>query len=487
MNYKMIFYILGYVLGFEALFMLIPLGISFYQGENSCAFSFIVAIAIAAALAFFLIRRRPQKKAIYATEGFIIVALAWIFLSIIGSLPFFLSGSIPSFLDALFESVSGFTTTGFSIITDVESQPLSILFWRSFTHWIGGMGVLVFIMAIISLAGGNTIHLMRAESPGPSPGKLVPKIGQTAKILYGIYIVMTGVEILLLYLGGMPIFDSIVNSFSTAGTGGFSLKNDSIAFYDSAYLQGVINVFMILFGVSFNFYFLIMIKKITQALHYEEVWAYLIIMGSAIALITFNLFGPIYQTLGESLRYSSFQVASLMTTTGFATTDYTRWPQFSQFILFFLTLVGGCAGSTGGGIKVARILLLFKAARMEIDKLIHPRAVQSLHLNGKPVEPFIMKGIRAYMVAYAAIFIVSTLIVSWEGFDFATTLSVVSGTINNIGTGLGAVGPGSNFEIFSPVSKTVFIFDMLAGRLEIFPIWVMLMPGVWKAIRSNKT
>jgi trk system potassium uptake protein TrkH len=348
------------------------------------------------------------------------------------------------------------------------------------------MGVLVFIMAIISLAGGNTIHLMRAESPGPSPGKLVPKIGQTAKILYGIYMMMTGAEILLLYLGGMPIFDSIVNSFATAGTGGFTLINDSIAFYDSAYLQGVINVFMVLFGVSFNFYFLIMIKKVTQALHYEEVWAYLVIIGSAIILVACNLFGPIYQTLGEALRYASFHVVSLMTTTGFITADYTQWPQFSQFVLFFLTFVGGCAVSTGGGIKVARILLLFKAARMEIDKLIHPRAVQSLHLNGKPVEPFIMKGIRAYMVAYAAIFIASTLIISWEGFDFVTTLTVVSGSINNIGTGLGAIGPGSSLAIFNPVSKIVSIFDMLAGRLEIFPIWVMLMPGIWKATRNNK-
>ncbi|MGI5891899.1 MAG: TrkH family potassium uptake protein [Bacillota bacterium] len=484
MNYKMIFYILGYVLLFEALFMLVPLGIAIYQGEISSIFAFIIITAITFVLSLLLIRKKPVKKAIYAKEGFIIVGLAWILISFLGSFPFYISGTIPSFIDAFFEAVSGFTTTGVTTLSNIDALPVSMIFWRSFTNWIGGMGVLVFILAIISLAGGNAVHLMRAESPGPSPGKLVPKIGHTAKILYSIYLGLTVIQIILLLAGGMPLFDSIVNAFSTAGTGGFSINNNSIAHYDSAYLQGVITTFMIIFGVTFNFYYFIIIKKLSQALRYEEVWVYLIIIGSAMALVTMNIYGVIYQGWGESFRYASFQVASVITSTGFSTADFATWPQFSQITLLFLMFVGGCAGSTAGGIKVIRLLLLFKAARLEMDKLIHPRAVQSLHLNGKPVDPLTIRGIRSYMVAYILIVVITTLVVSLDGFDFTTTFSAIACTINNVGVGLGAIGPSGSFADFSILSKIMFIFNMLAGRLEIFPIWIMLMPGVWKGIRN---
>ncbi|MGI6361863.1 MAG: TrkH family potassium uptake protein [Bacillota bacterium] len=484
MNYRMIVHILGYVLFFGALFMLAPLLVALYYGEMTVVKAFLWTAIATGALAFIFTRKKPVKKDIYAQEGFIIVALAWILLSFLGAFPYFLSDAIPVFLNAFFESVSGFTTTGLSVITNIESLPLSIAFWRSLTQWIGGLGVLVFIISIISLAGGNSIYLMKAEFAGPTPGKLVPRIGKTAKILCLIYVGMSLAEIILLSVGGMPLFDSIVTTFSTASTGGFSLKNASIAAYNSIYVENVVTVFMVLFALSFSFYFLLIMKKFWQALHFEEMWVYVAIIFTSIILVTFNIQGVIYQNGWESFHNASFNVVSMMTT-GFSNTDTSGWPMFSQFIFFFLMFIGGCAGSTAGGIKVARILLLVKAANLEIRKLLHPRAVQSLHFNGKPVDNVTLKGIRAFMVAYFAVFIISTLIISLDGYDFRTTISVVSTTINNTGANLGLGSVEGSAHLFSPASKIMMMFNMLAGRLEFFPIWAMFLPGIWRGVRKN--
>ncbi len=411
----------------------------------------------------------------YLKEGCITTALSWIFLSLFGALPFFLSREIPSYLDALFETVSGFTTTGASILTDVESLSRCSLFWRSFTHWIGGMGVLVFIMAIIPLSGGSSINLMKAESPGPSVGKFAPKLKSTARILYGIYFALTVLQIILLLIGNMPVFDSVCTAFGTAGTGGFGIKNSSIAGY-SPYLQWVITIFMILFGVNFNAYYLIVYRKFRKAFAMEEVRWYFIIIISSIGIIFLNILGT-YAHIADALRDSAFQVASIITTTGFSTVDFNLWNSTAKTVLVLLMFIGACAGSTGGGIKVARFVVVIKTIKRELNSYIHPNSVKKIQVEGKAVDRETIKAINVYFITFIVLFTLSVFLVSFEGKDLTTNFTAVAATINNIGPGLELAGPASNFSLFSPLSKIVFIIDMLAGRLELFPLLILFHPA----------
>lgn len=411
----------------------------------------------------------------YLKEGCITTALSWIFLSLFGALPFFLSRGIPSYLDALFETVSGFTTTGASILTDVESLSRCSLFWRSFTHWIGGMGVLVFIMAIIPLSGGSSINLMKAESPGPSVGKFAPKLKSTARILYGIYFALTVLQIILLLIGNMPVFDSVCTAFGTAGTGGFGIKNSSIAGY-SPYLQWVITIFMILFGVNFNAYYLIVYRKFRKAFAMEEVRWYFIIIISSIGIIFLNILGT-YAHIADALRDSAFQVASIITTTGFSTVDFNLWNSTAKTVLVLLMFIGACAGSTGGGIKVARFVVVIKTIKRELNSYIHPNSVKKIQVEGKAIDRETIKAINVYFITFIVLFTLSVFLVSFEGKDLTTNFTAVAATINNIGPGLELAGPASNFSLFSPLSKIVFIIDMLAGRLELFPLLILFHPA----------
>ena len=411
----------------------------------------------------------------YLKEGCITTALSWIFLSLFGALPFFLSREIPSYLDALFETVSGFTTTGASILTDVESLSRCSLFWRSFTHWIGGMGVLVFIMAIIPLSGGSSINLMKAESPGPSVGKFAPKLKSTARILYGIYFALTVLQIILLLIGNMPVFDSVCTAFGTAGTGGFGIKNSSIAGY-SPYLQWVITIFMILFGVNFNAYYLIVYRKFRKAFAMEEVRWYFIIIISSIGIIFLNILGT-YAHIADALRDSAFQVASIITTTGFSTVDFNLWNSTAKTVLVLLMFIGACAGSTGGGIKVARFVVVIKTIKRELNSYIHPNSVKKIQVEGKAIDRETIKAINVYFITFIVLFTLSVFLVSFEGKDLTTNFTAVAATINNIGPGLELAGPASNFSLFSPLSKIVFIIDMLAGRLELFPLLILFHPA----------
>lgn len=478
MNKKVIIYLLGWILNIEAVFMLLPCIVAAIYKEKSGLW-FLAVLAVCGALGLLLTRKKPENMVFFAKEGFISVSLSWIVLSFFGALPFYLSGEIPFFEDAMFEIISGFTTTGASVLPDVEALSHCMLMWRSFTHWIGGMGVLVFILSILPLAGGYNMYIMKAESPGPSVGKLVPKVRSTAKILYGIYLFMTVIEVILLLLGGMSLFDSLATSFGTAGTGGFGIKNNSIAFYDSYYLQGVITVFMILFGVNFNVYYLFLIHRPKDALKSEEARAYLGIIGAAVLLITWNIRGS-FGSLFAAFHHAAFQVASVITTTGFSTVDFDLWPEFSKGVLVILMFIGACAGSTGGGIKVSRIVVLAKSVKKELASLIHPRSIKVLKLEGKPVEHNVLRSINTFMAAYLLIFAASMLIISLDNFDFTTNFTAVAATFNNIGPGLGGVGPTQNFSAFSPLSKYVMMFDMLAGRLEIFPMLLFLAPSTWK-------
>ena len=479
MNIQIVFYFLGWVLNIEAVLLMLPILISliFQDGCFLCFAAVAAGCGIAGRLMNF---RKPENQVFYAKEGFVCVALSWIILSAAGALPFVISGQIPSFTDALFETISGFTTTGASILSDVEALSPSMLMWRSFTHWIGGMGVLVFMLAILPLAGGGyTMHIMRAESPGPSVGKLVPRVRDTAKILYLIYFVMTLIQFILLLLGGMPVFDSLATAFGTAGTGGFGIKNSSIAFYDSYYLQGVITVFMILFGINFNVYYLLTMKKWKEAFSCEEARVYLGVIAVTVALITFNIRGS-FSSLFAAFHHAAFQVGSIITTTGFSTVDFDLWPEFSKTILVGLMLMGACAGSTGGGMKVSRFILYFKEARNEISRLIHPRSVKVVRLEDKPIDNGTLRTGNAYFIAYFFLFALSVLIVSLDGCDFTTNFTAVAATLNNIGPGLAKVGPSCNFGHFSDLSKYILMFDMLAGRLEIFPMLILFSPGSWK-------
>lgn len=478
MNVKIIKYFLGWVLNMEAILMLVPFVTSLlYQDKNG--FYFFICIICCGCLGIAATHKKPKNTVFYAREGFVAVSLSWVILSFFGALPFYLSGEIPNFEDAMFETISGFTTTGASILSNVEGLSHSMLMWRSFTHWIGGMGVLVFVLAVLPLAGGYNMHIMRAESPGPAVGKLVPKVRSTAKILYVIYFGMTILEMLLLLAGGMPLFDAMTTSFGTAGTGGFGIKNSSIAFYDSYYLQGVITVFMILFGINFNVYYLFLIKKPKDAFRSEEARAYLGLILAAVLIIGWNVRGY-FPTVFDALHHAAFQVASIITTTGFSTVDFNQWPQLSKIILVILMFVGACAGSTGGGMKVSRMLIGAKAALKELSFLIHPRSVKVLKLENKALEHSVVRSVNAYFIAYTVVFWLSVLLVSLDNMDFTTTFTSVAATLNNIGPGLNAVGPAGNFSEVSAFSKVVLMFDMLAGRLEIFPMLLLFSPATWR-------
>ena len=478
MNKKMIVYILGKMMGVEGLLLLIPALVSLIYHEKS-VISFLIVAAILLAIYMVFGRKLPASKQIYGKEGFVIVGLAWILWSAFGALPFVISGSIPHYIDALFETISGFTTTGSTILVDIEALPMGISFWRSFTHWIGGMGVLVFVMMITSLDDENAMPLMRAEVPGPEADKLVPKARHTARILYGMYFVLTAAEVVFLLFGGMNLYDALLHAFSTAGTGGFSNRAASVSFYDSAYIDGVITVFMILFGINFNLYFFILLKDWKSILKNEELWAYLGIVGVSIAIITGNIL-KIYGTVAHAFRYASFQVGSIITTTGFATADYDQWPELSKSILLALMFVGACAGSTGGGIKVSRLLIIVKSIRREVRKMLHPNAVTIIKVNGKKIGQDTLKNVNLYLTCYIMILIVSILLVSIDNFDFATTFSGVLTTMSNVGPGISKVGPVMNFHPCSALSKLVFCFDMLIGRLEIFPYLLLLSPELWR-------
>ena len=478
MNYSFIRWLVGWVLCIEAAFLLIPLALCLGYGEPY-AVTYLIAIAATALPGVAMAAKRPKNQAFYAREGFVATALSWIFLSLAGALPFFISGCIPNFVDALFEVVSGFTTTGASILSDVESMPRSLLFWRSFTHWIGGMGVLVFLLALLPMAGGQSILIMRAESPGPSVGKLVPRLQKTAVYLYGIYLGMTLLEVVILLLGKLDLFSAFCISFGTAGTGGFGLLNDSFASY-SPFVQIVVTVFMFAFGVNFNFYFFLLIRKVRSALAMEEVRGYLLIFLTAMALVTVNLMTQGGAGFGYALLHAAFQCSSIMTTTGFTSVDFDLWPTFSKTVLICLMFVGACAGSTGGGIKVSRVLMYFKSIGRELRRMIHPRSVTVVRLDGKALESRMIHSVNSWLLAYIAVFFGSMLVISLDNFDFTTNFSAVAATLNNIGPGLSLVGPSGNFGDYSALSKFVLMFDMLAGRLEIFPLLLMLRPATWR-------
>ena len=476
MNYRVISYILGWVLSLEALFLTVSAAVGGLYGERT-AFSFLYAALICAALGIPAVVRKPRRMTFFMKEGFVTVALCWIVFSIFGALPFVFSGEIPHFTDALFETVSGFTTTGASVVSDVEALSHCTLFWRSFTHWIGGMGVLVFLLAILPLAGGSQMYLMQAESPGPSVGKLVPKTRHTALILYALYILLSVVEFILLLCGGMSAFDAVNTTFATAGTGGFGIRNSSMADF-SPYIQWVVAVFMMLFGINFNLYFLVLIGRGRQALRSEELRTYLGVIAAATLCIVLNT-RTAGMRLGDTVRHAFFQVSSIITTTGFATCDFDLWPSLSKCVLVLLMLVGACAGSTGGGIKISRVLILIKRAGEELHKFIFPNSVTKIRLEKKILDREVIHTTSAFLIVYVFIFAVSTLLVSIEGHDLETCFTAVAATFNNIGPGLSIVGPTRNFGFFSDFTKYVLIFDMLAGRLELFPMLILFSPRTW--------
>ena len=482
MNYAMFRYIMCILMETEAALLLLPLGVSIYFGDGQ-AMAFIIPILLLALPGTAGVLKKPENTVIYAREGYIIVSISWLLMSVVGALPFWISGSIPAYIDCFFETVSGFTTTGASILRDIEAMPPSMLFWRSFTHWVGGMGVLVFIMAIVPLAGGRTLHLMRAESPGPSVGKMTSKVRSTAFTLYSIYLGISVLEIILLCLGGMPLFDSLIHTFGSVGTGGFSNRSASVAYYDSAYIDVVISVFMLLCGMNFNIYYLLLTRQFAAALKSEEMHWYLGIVAASTLVIALNilhLFGDFF----TSLRYSLFQVSSIMTTTGFATTNFDAWPELSRVILVALMLLGACAGSTGGGLKVSRFVILLKSAGRTIRRALHPNATQLIYFEGRPLDESIVSGVNSYFTLFCLLHLVSILIVSINGFDFTTTLTAVIACFNNIGPGLSLVGPMGGYADFNVVSKLVLSFDMVFGRLEIIPLLMLFAPGAWRYKKS---
>ena len=483
MNTSIVRRVLGWLLALEGAFMMLPFAVGLIYREDT-AWYFLGVGLLAVVLGLALSYKKAISSVFYMREGCVATALGWIELSFFGCLPFYLSGEIPNFTDAMFETVSGFTTTGASILSDVESLSHCMLFWRSFTHWLGGMGVLVFLLAVVQLPGGSHMNLMKAESPGPSVGKFRPKVRQTARILYIIYFVMTVAEVILLLCGGMPLFDALTTSFGTAGTGGFGIKNDSIAGY-SPYLQWVVTVFMVLFGVNFSFYYLLLLRRLKDALSLEEVRTYFIIILTAIAILMWDLRSGGLSFL-DTLRQAAFQVASIITTTGFATTDFNSWPQTSRTVLVILMFVGACAGSTGGGIKVSRIIVMFRTMIKELGSYIHPKSIRKIEMDGKVIEHEVLRGINVFFVTYMLIFAMSVLAVSIDGLDMVTNFTAIAATFNNIGPGLELVGPSGNFSVFSPLSKWVLMFDMLAGRLEVFPMLLLFYPLCWKNLLRHR-
>lgn len=480
MNYRMISSTVGKLLMIEALFMALPLFISFYYDEGlSAALVYAAVMAllliIGAVLSFF----KPEHKRIFAKEGFVIVALSWILVALFGALPFYFSRAIPSFTDAFFETVSGLTTTGASILTDIEALPKSLLFWRSFTHWIGGMGVVVFVLALLPQKDTRSMHIMRAEVPGPIVGKLLSKTTATARILYLLYTAITLLETFILYIGKVPLFDSITLAFSTAGTGGFAIKNISVAAYDSLYVEIVLSLFMIIFGINFNLFYLILVRQVKRVLKSEELWVYLSIIAVSTVTIALNIL-PAVNSFGAALRDAGFTVSSIISTTGFVTADFNTWPTFSKCIIVALMLVGSMAGSTGGGLKIARIVILFKSGFREIRRAIHPGTVKCIKLDGAVVDKETVSTVNSYFTIYMVIVAVSTILVSFNNLDFTSTVSSVITCINNVGPGLNAVGPTSNFSALTDFSKIVLTIDMLIGRLEIFPMVILFSPAAWK-------
>lgn len=477
MNKKMVLYFIGWILRIEAICMLLPIITAIIYKESQL--DDFVYTALGCLLIGLLISiKKPEDKAFYTREGFVSVGIGWIVLSMTGAVPFVMDGCIPNYVDALFEVISGFTTTGATILSDVECLPKSMLMWRSFTHWLGGMGILMFILALLPVAGQNNMHIVRAESPGPTAGKFVAKARDSASILYGIYIAITVVEAVLLMIGKMPVFDALVLTFGTVGTGGFGILNDSIGSY-TVYQQTVITIFMLLCGTNFNLYFLLLTKKFKEAFGSEEIKAYYLIVLSSSVLITINVLDR-FNGVVEAFRHSIFQVASIITTTGYSTVDFDTWPTFSKTILILLMFCGACAGSTGGGIKVSRILICMKTVGKEFTTMIHPRNVKVLKFEGKAIDHDVLRGVNTYIMTYVAVFAGSLLIVSLDNVDFGSTFTAVAATINNIGPGIGAVGPMANYGDFSILSKLVMSFDMLAGRLELFPMLLLFSVRTWK-------
>ena len=481
MNFKMTGRLMAQILTIESLFMLPALFISLYHGETGAVRGFLYTLALMIVLEglLFLLCRKASGG-FYAKEGLVCVGLSWIILSLLGCLPFYISREIPHFIDAFFEIVSGFTTTGASILSDVEALSKGLLYWRSFSHWLGGMGVLVFLLAIGSGSKekGFTMHLLRAESPGPDVGKLVPRMRKTAAILYVLYIGLTVLNIVFLLVGKMPLFEAVCTALGTAGTGGFGVKNDSLASY-SPYIQNVTTVFMALFGINFSCYYLLILGQWKGVFKDEELRMYILIILGAVVLIVLDLRGY-YATLSETIRHAAFQVSSIITTTGFATTDFDLWPSFSKAILIGLMIVGACAGSTGGGLKCSRLLLLLKSLRRNVRQVLQPRKVMVVRTNGRTIDETVLDNANAYLAAYAVIVVLSFVLISLDDFSIGTNFTAVLACFNNIGPGMEAVGPTCNFAGYSTFSKLVLIFDMLAGRLEIFPILVLFTRSTWK-------
>lgn len=484
----MVRYSLGHILLFECAFLLVPLITSLIYSEYATVIGTLITMAICLALGLLLGMKKPENTSVYTKDGFAIVALSWIALPAFGALPFVFSGAIPNYIDALFEIVSGFTTTGSSILTDVEAMPKGLLLWRSFSNWVGGMGVLVFVMAIMPLGGGQSMHIMRAESPGPEVSKLVPRMNTTARILYAIYIVLT-VLAFCFYIVDLPLFDAICAAFSTAGTGGFGIKADSMLSY-SPYVQVVATVFMLIFSINFNSYFLVLRLKFREAFN-SEVKVFLGIVFAAILTITLNIYLTPgldeCDSFGDSLRHAAFTVASIVSTSGFSTVDFDLWPILSQTVLVLLIIVGACAGSTSGGFKVSRVIILFKGAIREIGSIIHPKQVKKITIDDKPVSSDVVRSVNAYLVLYVFVFVISFIVLTFDPYvplenmdEMTTNFTAVATAINNVGPGLDMVGPTQSFAFFSPISKLVLIFDMLAGRLELLPMLILFTPATWK-------
>ena len=479
MNYRVVLKLLGNVLKYEIFLLMIPFLVALYYGDGD-ALSFFITMVLMLPIMIFLCKIRTDKEEIYAKEGFLTVGLAWIVISFFGALPFVFSGAIPSLVDAFFETSSGFTTTGASILTEIQSLPKGILFWRSFTHWVGGMGFLIFILALMPTFSGNTIHLLKAESPGPTPGKIVPKIKQTAKILYAIYFVLTLIETIFLKSAGLSWYDSIIHALGTAGTGGFSNMNASVAAFNNPAVEWIITIFMLLFGVNFVLYFQLIRGNVKAFFKSEELKWYLIAVFASIIIIAVNIIPFNHGDVTKSIRDSAFQVSSIVTTTGYATVNFNLWPTLSKVILIMLMFMGAMAGSTGGGIKTIRIVIIFKAIRREIDKILHPRRVKSVKIDGNVVEEETISGVFLFIFAYIIISLIAIFIVSFDNFDITTTVTSVIATLSNIGPGLEMVGPAGNFSAFSDLSKLVLSFCMLAGRLEIYPMLILFSPSLWK-------
>ena len=486
MNYKMVAFVLGRIFCIEAVLMLFPMLCAACYGEWYLLPAFLLPAVLLAVLGLAASLRTPKNTTIFARDGLAIVALVWVLMSAFGALPFVISGEIPSFIDAFFETVSGFTTTGSTILTDVEALSHGTLFWRSFAHWVGGMGVLVLAMAVLPMTDGRAMHLMRAEVPGPTVGKISSKLSDSAKILYAIYFAMTLAEVILLCAGGMPLFDSLIHAFGTAGTGGFSNKGLSVGAYNNPYFEIVIGVFMLLFGINFNLYYFLLLRRFRDALCSEEMLTYLGIVAFSTVTITLNIL-HLYDSVGTALRTAFFQVSSIITTTGYASADFNLWPTYARTVICILTFIGACAGSTAGGLKISRIVIFFKAAKQDLNKMLHTHAVTTVRFEGKPLDEKVLRGVHNYFNIYMLLLAVSILLISLDGFDLVTTFTSVVTCINNVGPGLEVVGPMGNFAGFSAPAKLLLSFDMLAGRLELYPMLALFSPRLWqKRISSFK-